>query len=117
MIDLFVIYKSGFEFFSTKVRKFSSNSGKVHFEGLVHLLRYSRDNKTLGLHYYADTKDANLSDLLREVSIKTDNKLMAFYNYIWQDCPDTGRSTGAYIIFYKGGPIGHGTHVPGQFSK
>ena len=26
--------------------------------------------------------------------------------------PDTGRSIGAYIIFYKGRPIEHGTHVP-----
>ena len=29
------------------------------------------------------------------------------------DCPDTGRSTGAYNIFFQGGPIDHGTHVPG----
>ena len=26
--------------------------------------------------------------------------------------PDTVRITGAYIIFYKGGKIYHGTHVP-----
>ena len=32
-----------------KLAKFSANPGKVHFEGLVHLLRYIRDNKTLGL--------------------------------------------------------------------
>ena len=31
------------------ITKFSANPGKVHFEGLVHLLRYIRDNKTLGL--------------------------------------------------------------------
>ena len=31
--------------------KFSANTGKVHFEGLVHLLRYIRDNKTLGVKY------------------------------------------------------------------
>ena len=37
-----------------KLAKFSANPGKVHFEGLVHLLRYIRDNKTLGLMYYAD---------------------------------------------------------------
>ena len=37
---------------------------------------------------------------------------MAFYEFSWQDCPDTVRSTGAYIIFYQGGPIDHGTHVP-----
>ena len=32
-----------------KLAKFSENSGKVHFEGLIHLLGYIRDNKTLGL--------------------------------------------------------------------
>ena len=32
-----------------KLEKFSSNTSKVHFEGLVHLLRYIRENKTLGL--------------------------------------------------------------------
>ena len=33
--------------------KFSSNPVKVHFEVLVYLFRYIRDNKTLGLKYYA----------------------------------------------------------------
>ena len=32
-----------------KLAKFSENTGKVHFEALIHLLRYIRDNKTLGL--------------------------------------------------------------------
>ena len=43
--------------------------------------------------------------------------LMAFSDYSWQDFPDTGRSTGAYIILYQGGPIDHGTHVPGPVSQ
>ena len=43
---------------------FSANPGKLHFEGLVHLLKYIRNNKTLGLKYYADTNDAPVSDLL-----------------------------------------------------
>ena len=47
-----------------KLEKFSSNPGKVHFEGLVHLLRYIRDNKNLVLNYYADMKYAPLSDQL-----------------------------------------------------
>ena len=42
---------------------------------------------------------------------------MALYDSSWQDFPKTGRSTGAYIIFYQGGPIDHGTHVPGPFSQ
>ena len=41
-----------------KLEKFSANPGKVHFEGLVLLLRYIRDNKTLCLKYYADLNDA-----------------------------------------------------------
>ena len=32
-----------------KLEKISANPGKVHFEGLVHFLRYMRDNKNLGL--------------------------------------------------------------------
>ena len=60
-----------------KLSKFSANPGKVHFEGLVHLLRYIRDNKTLGLKYYADLNDAPVTDILRKANIKTKNHLMA----------------------------------------
>ena len=42
---------------------------------------------------------------------------MAFSDSSWQDCPDTGRSTGAYIIFYQGGPIDHGTYVTGPVAQ
>ena len=48
-----------------KLAKVSANPGKVHFEGLVHLLRYIRDNKTLDLKYYSDMNDAPVTDLLR----------------------------------------------------
>ena len=39
------------------------------------------------------------------------------HGYIWQDCPDTGRSTGAYNIFYQGGTIDHGTNVTGPVAQ
>ena len=42
---------------------------------------------------------------------------MDFSGSSWQYCPDTGRSTGAYIIFYQGGPIDHGTHVLGPVAQ
>ena len=100
-----------------KLAKFSSNPGKVHFEGLVHLLRYIRDNNTLGLKYYDNMNDAPISDLLRQASINTENQLMSFSDSSWQYFTDTGRSTGAYIIFYQGGPIDHGTHVSGPVAQ
>ena len=100
-----------------KLEKISENLGKVHFEVLVHLLRYIRDNKNLGLKYYVDLNDSPVTDFLRQANIKTNNHLMAFSDSSWQDFPDTGRSTGAYIIFYQYGPIDHGIHVPGPVAQ
>ena len=94
-----------------KLATFSLNRGKVHFESLVNLLMYIKYNKTLGLKY-ADMNDVPLSFLLKQASIKTENKFMDFSDSSWQDCPDTGRSTLAYNIFYQGGSIYHGKHVP-----
>ena len=100
-----------------KLEKFSENPGRVHFEGLIKFLRYIRYNNTLGLKYYVDLNDAPVTDLLRQASIKTKNHLMDFSDSSWKYFPDTGRSTGAYIIFYQGGPIDHGTYVPGPVSQ
>ena len=56
-------------FCSKQVGKCSSNSGKVNFEGLVHLLRYiGGGGGGSGLRYYAKIEDAPLSDLLRQAS-------------------------------------------------
>ena len=71
----------------------------------------------MGLKYYADLNDAPVTDILRQANIKTKNHLMAFSDSSGQDCPDTRRSTGAYIIFYQGGPIDHGTHVIGPVAQ
>ena len=71
----------------------------------------------MGLKYYADLNDAPVTDILRQANIKTKNHLMDFSGSIWQDFPYTGRITGAYIIFYQGGAIDHGTHVPGPVAQ
>ena len=64
-----------------KLAKFSSVPGKVHFEGLVHLLSYIGDNKTLGLNYYAYMNDALLSDLFKQAINNYENQLMALSDY------------------------------------
>ena len=58
-----------------------------------------------------------VSDLLRQSSIKTENKLMGLSDSSWKYCPDTGRSTEVYNIFYQVGPIYHGTHDPGPVDQ
>ena len=81
------------------------------------MLRYIRENITSGLKYYADLNDALVTDLLRQDNSKTKNHLMAFSDSSWQDCPETGRIIGAYIIFYQVAPIDHGTHIPGPVAQ
>ena len=67
----------------------------------------------MGLKYYADMKDAHLSDLLRQANINTKRMLMPFSDYSCQDCIGSVRSIGAYMIFYQGGTIEHSKNVPG----
>ena len=62
-------------------------------------------------------KDTPLADLFRQDIINTENQLMAFSDSSWQDCTDTGISTGAYMIFYQGVKIDHGTHVTGTVAQ
>ena len=100
-----------------KLETFLSNPGEAHLEGLVKFLRYIRENKTLGLKYYADTKYLPLSDFLRQANIKNYNQLTAFYDYSLQDCIDTVISTESYIIFYRIGPIDHVTHATGPVDQ
>ena len=69
------------------------------------------------LKYYDDMKDVPIYDLLGKYSINNENKLMDLSDSIWQDFLDTGRSTVAYIIFYQGGTIDYGTHVPGPVAQ
>ena len=95
-----------------KLAIFSSNPGKVNFEGLVQFLRYIRYNKNLGLIYYAKIYNSPQYDLLRQSSINTDNQLMLFSDSIFQEFLDAVRSTGAYIVFYRGGKFYNHTYVP-----
>ena len=72
-----------FSFAVHKLETFSENPSQVNFEGLLHLLRDIRDNKTLGLKHYAALNDAPVTGLLRQANIKTKNHLMAFSDSSW----------------------------------
>ena len=67
--------------------------------------------------YYAKIEYAPLSDLLIQYKINTYNLLMMLPDSIWQECPYTGITKGAYIVFYQVGTIDHWTHVPGPVDQ
>ena len=84
---------------------------------MLYLLIYIRENNTLGLKYYSDMNDALIVNLLGQGSINTENQLVALSDYSRKDYPDTEKCTRAYILFYRGCPNDHGTHVPGPVAQ
>eukprot|EP00957_Ditylum_brightwellii_P127332 9708972-Ditylum_brightwellii.AAC.2 len=59
-----------------------------------------------------------LSDVSKSPAYKIANThkigppgILVFIDASWQDCPDTGRSTAGYYIFYQGGVIECNSHV------
>ena len=117
IIDLYFLHKSGFIFCITQAGKVSSNPGKLHFEVLVHLLRYIRETKNLGLGYYTKIEYVPISGIFIQAIVNTENQLMVLSASICQECKYTGRSTGAYILFYQGEPIDNFTHVTGPVAQ
>ena len=71
----------------------------------------------MGLKYYAKIDDSPLYALLRQSRIQTENQFMLFFDSIWQEFRDNGRSTGSYIVFYHGVKIDNCTHVPGPVDQ
>ena len=41
-----------------------------------------------------------------------DNEIIMFTDSSWNDCIDTGRSTGGYIAMIQGGAVDYGSHLP-----
>jgi hypothetical protein len=95
-----------------KLAKFTRNPGKKHFEALIHLLRYLRDNPNLGVTFYSDEKRSPIYQSLMENNIVPRGPLFAFSDSSWNDDIDTGRSTGCYLIIYMGGVVDHSSNLP-----
>ena len=96
----------------TKLAKFMRSPGRPHFKALIHLLGYLRDNAEYGLKYYRKIEDSAVHELLCQNDITDKHNMFGMCDSSWQDCVDTGRSTGSYMIFYQGGLVDFSTFVP-----
>jgi hypothetical protein len=86
--------------------------GKIHFQALIHLLRYLRDNSLYGVRFYSHISDAPIYQMLLSHSIEERHHFFGFTDSSWNDDPDHGRSTGCFIITYMGGIVDHSSNVP-----
>ena len=96
-----------------KLAKFSHNPGTVHFRALLHLIGFLKNTSYKGLKFFSDLKKSHVYKLLNSNNIKTtEDSVIIFSDSSWNDCIDTGRSTGVYISFNQGGPADYGSHIP-----
>ena len=96
----------------TKLAKFMKSPGRTHFKAIIHTLKYVRDNARFGLKYYHNWSNSPIFKILSDNGLLTKHELIGTHDSSWQDCPDTGRSTGCYIHFMQGGPVDFSTFVP-----
>ena len=96
-----------------KLAKFSNNPGITHYRCLLHLIGYIKNTPSKGIKFYSKYENFQIFLLLKEHNITSNNKsVITFCNSSWNDCVDTGRSTGGHITFIQGGSIDYGSHLP-----
>jgi hypothetical protein len=95
-----------------KVAKFTKHPGRKHFDALIHVLRYLRDNTYLGIRFYHDVTEAPITKMLMMENIQQTHPFYGFSDSLWNDDVDTGRSTGCFIIVYMGGIVDHSSNLP-----
>jgi hypothetical protein len=94
-----------------KVAKFTKHPGRKHFDALIHVLRYLRDNIYLGICFYHDVTEAPITKMLMTENIQQTHTFYGFSDSSWNDDVDTGRSTGCFIIVYMGGVVDHSSNL------
>ena len=68
---------------------------------------------SFGLKYYSDEKESPIYKRIQEfTSADLDCPLKLFTDSSWQDCPDDGRSTGCFLLYFKGGIINAASFIP-----
>ena len=81
-------------------------------DAIIHVLRYLRDNPTLGIKYNADLGQSPLYKMSQKNGLSTSNELVTFCDSSWQDDVDTSRSTGCYVITYREGIVDQSSNLP-----
>jgi len=61
-----------------KLAKYTRKPGKMHFEVIIHLLRYLRDNTMYGLQYYSDIGESPIYKMLLSQNIQEQHLFFGF---------------------------------------
>ena len=96
-----------------KLAKFSNNPGVTHYRAMLHLIGYTKHTAYMQLKFFSNYKESPIFKTLLDNSIKIDEEtIVTFTDSSWNDCVDTGRSTGGNCTIVQGGPVDHSSHLP-----
>ena len=96
-----------------KLAKFAHNPGVYHYRCLLHLIGFLKTTSFKGLKFYSKYEDSPIYKILKSNNIKTSSEsVITFSDSSWNDCIDTGRSTGGYVTYIQGGTVDYGSHLP-----
>jgi hypothetical protein len=91
-----------------KLSRFMRMPGRKHFKALRHMLHFIRCHRTSsGIKYYSNPTEAPMHATLIEAGCTkaTAFPIIAVSDSSFDDCPDTHRSTGGYMIHWQGGVV------------
>ena len=104
------------QFAIRKLAKFNALPGKKHFKAIIHLLLYIRVHRLeIGLRFYSSNEKPAIQQLLTKTNPDfkfEDHPIILFSDSSWQDCPDTSRSTGCYLVYIYGSLVDGASFVP-----
>jgi hypothetical protein len=103
------------QFAVRKLARFMALPGEKHFKMLNHLLHHVQyHSNSGGIKYYADPSESPLHRKLKEMDLDwvTEYPIINASDSSFQDCPDTSKSTGGYIIMMRGGVVDAASQMP-----
>ena len=107
---------STLQFAIRKLAKFNNRPGRKHYQAAIHLLHHVRTQRlTMGLRFYSPKTTSPVQTLLTKTHADfkfEDHPIIVFTDSSWQDCPDTGKSTGCYLIYINGSLVDAASFVP-----
>ena len=77
------------------------------------MIGFIKGNLNKGIKFYHDVCKTQLYSVLGDNNIKVSKgSIITFTDSSWNDCVDTGRSTGGYITMIQAGAVDYGSHLP-----
>ena len=96
-----------------KLAKFSINPGITHNQAVLHLICYITNIANKQIKYFSNYKQYPIFKTLKEKNIHiNEDTILTFTDSSWNDCVDTGRSTGGNCTIVQGGPVDHSSYLP-----